>query len=241
MNIDRPPEADSIYLVIVVLIFSYWSGSAIGQSAGETVNLVFNISQEQEIYDQSDYGEPPQFAIWLEDPERKITKTVFVTYRTATGDFEGKIECPLSLPFWIGVFRNETGRKDFPRPWKPFYDAVTGATPKGQKIEVSVNVRRGITWLYFIEVNVAGDYNKTFPYVSEKKKHDNHGNGQPSVLFKGEILAQIKETSVPDLVGRSEQYSFSQVINPDLEGIDTAKKVFSTIVVSCEGFQGAKN
>ncbi len=209
-------------------------GSGIGQNIDERVRLVFNIHQKQEIYDESDYGEPPQFAIWIENPENQTIRTVFVTHRTGTGEFDGKVECPISLPIWIGVFRKETERDDFPRPWKPFFDSVTGATPKVENFKMSVEVEKGIRWLYFIEMNVAGDYNKSFPSVSSDKRPDNHGNGQPSLIYKGEILSENGKTSMPEIIGRSNQYYFTTKITPDSVGIDSAKEVFTTIVVSCE-------
>ena len=83
-------------------------------------------------------------------------------------------------------------------------------------------------------MNVAGDYNKHYPYISSKKKIDNHGNGQPSLVYKGEIVSQIGEVSKPELIGRSEQYYFSTSLNPELETVDLAKEVFSKISVICE-------
>jgi hypothetical protein len=236
MNIDQGSLFCSLLSgVIVGLIFPiYLSPSGVYQGIDQNVKLVFNIYQERDIYDQSDYGEPPQFAIWLEDSEKNTVTTVFVTHRTGTGGFDGKVECPVSLPIWIGVFRTETGRDDFPRPWNPFYDGVTGATPKVEEFEVFVDVKKGVTWFYYIEMNVAGDYNEHFPSVSSDKHPDNHGNGQPSIVFKGNINSIIGEVSIPELVGRSEQYYFTTEINPELRGIDLAKKVFSKIIVSCE-------
>jgi hypothetical protein len=199
----------------------------------EKVTLVFDIHQEQDIYDKSTYGEPPQFAIWIEDAEHQSVKTVFVTRRTGTGEFDGKVECPISLPVWIGIFRKETGRDDFPLPWDPVIDGLTGATPKIEDFNLSVKVDEGIRWFYYIEINVSGDYNKSFPYISSKKHIDNHGNGQPSLIFKGEINSLMGETSKPELIGRSDQYYFSTKINYDLEGISSAIKVFSEITVKC--------
>jgi hypothetical protein len=236
MNIDRYLLV-GIFLcwIIVDIIYpGYLASSGFGQEKVEKVKLVFSIHQEQDIYDQSTYGEPPQFAIWLQDPESREYKTVFVTFRTGTGEFEGKIECPVSLPIWIGVYRSETGNDDFPRPWEPFYDGVTGATPKSEDFEVSVCIEKSKRWLYFIEINVAGDYNKNFPYISSKKKIDNHGNGQPSLIYKGQIVAETGNESSPKLIGRSEQYSFSSTINQDLDGIELAKEVFSRIIVICK-------
>jgi len=100
---------------------------------------------------------PPQFAIWLEDRETEEIQTVFVTYRTATGDFIGKAECPVSLPVWIAVFRKETGRDDFPTKRNPASEAVTEATPKMKEfslqIEIPDDLIGTITWkLMFLPI-----------------------------------------------------------------------------------------
>ncbi|MGB5893358.1 MAG: hypothetical protein WBG58_04210, partial [Ignavibacteriaceae bacterium] len=58
-----------IYTFVVFIISLCLSGSGICQNLDEKVKLIFNIHQERDIYDESDYGEPPQFAIWLEDQE----------------------------------------------------------------------------------------------------------------------------------------------------------------------------
>jgi hypothetical protein len=218
----------------ILVILTFFSASGYCQKDDNKVKLVFTFHQERDIYDKSTFGEPPQFAIWLEAVDSKKITTVFVTNKTGTGDFEGKIECPVSLPVWIGAFRQEAGRDDFPRPWEPFYDGITGATPKNEEIEISVEVQKDVSWFYYLEMNVAGDYNKSYPYISSKKKIDNHGNGQPSLIYKGEIVTQIGETSMPILIGRSEQHYFTTQINPELEGIDLAKEVFLNIVAECK-------
>ena len=228
-----------MYLFSIFLIPFFFTSSA--DSISDNVNLNFKIRQERDVYDRSDYGEPPQFAIWLEKPETKKVRTVFVTYRTGTGYFEGKVECPVSLPVWISVFRKETGRKDFPRPWKPFYDGVTGATPTVEVFTISEKVKKGSVWYYYIEMNVAGDYNEYFPQVLKTKRPDDHGNGQPSLIFRGEIVAEKGQISKPKIIGRSDQFYFVTEINPDLAGIDTAMDVFSEIVVTCDSKMEEKN
>lgn len=195
--------------------------------------ILFTIRQERDIYEQSDYGEPPQFAIWLENKETGAIRTVFVTYRTATGDFEGKVECSVSLPAWIGAFRKETGRRDFPTPWDPATDAVTGATPKRKEFKARVNIPSDSKWYYYVEVNVSGDYTPEFPSVQQDGVIDAQCNGQPSLIYKGEIAGVSGAQSTPELIGRTEQLYFSSEINPDLIGIDNAKKLFSQIKAVC--------
>jgi len=203
--------------------------------------LLFTIDQERDVYDQSDYGEPPQFAVWLEDRKTGSVKTVFVTYRTGNGDFEGKTECPVSLPAWIGAFRKETGRDDLPTVRKPAPDAVTGATPKTPEFTVKTIVVPGSEWNYYVEVNVSGDYTDVFPSIKYYGDLDTQGNGQPSIIYKGEITATPGNRSVPQLIGRTEQLYLSTEINPDLEGIKNAREVFSRIAVSCiEGVSDKK-
>lgn len=199
----------------------------------DEVVLVFSIHQNRQIYETSIYGEPPQFAIWLQDPHSGTVKTVFVTYRTGHGDFEGKSEVPVALPAWISAFRKETERSDLPTPRKPVDIAVTGATEKAADISKTVSVPEGSIWNYFIEVNVAGDFNPAFPSYRDNGAVDPHGNGQPSLVYQGTITAVQGQRSFPQLVGRTEQMYISTTINPDLSGVDTAKELFKKMEVSC--------
>lgn len=201
----------------------------------EEVALVFSIHQNKQIYESSIYGEPPQFAIWLKDPHSGMVKTVFVTYRTGHGDFEGKSEVPVALPAWIGAFQKETCRSDLPTPRNPVDIAVTGATEKAAEITKEVRVPEGTTWNFFIEVNVAGDFNPAFPSYQDNGALDPDGNGQPSLVYTGTIKAVKGEISTPELIGRTEQMYLSTEINPDLSGMDTAQELFKKIRVSCIG------
>lgn len=203
--------------------------------------LLFTINQEQSVYERSDYGEPPQFAIWLEDKNTGSVKTVFVTHRTGKGDFEGKTECPVSLPAWIGAFRKETGRNDLPTMRKPAPDGITGATPKTPEFTINTIVVPGSEWNYYVEVNVSGDYTEVFSSIKYYGDLDTQGNGQPSIIYRGEITATPGNKSSPQLIGRTEQLYLSTEINPDLEGIKNARDVFSKISVTCiEGISDKK-
>lgn len=197
------------------------------------VKLVFSIYQDKSVYERSIYGEAPQFAIWLEDPTTGRIKTVFVTYRTGHGDFEGKSAVPVALPAWIGAFRNETGRTDLPTPQKPVDMAVSGATQKDAEIEKDFTVPKGSEWNYYLEVNVAGDYTPNFPSYQSDGTPDPDGNGQPSIIYRGKITAHSGSRSVPELVGRTEQMFFSTEIKMDIKDIGSAKQLFKKIEVTC--------
>lgn len=200
------------------------------------VTLVFSIGQQQSVYEQSIFGEPPQFAIWLEDYETEEIQTVTVTKRTATGIFKGRAAVPVALPAWIGAFRAETGRNDFPSPRNPLnnVDSIATPTPKDAEFEVSIEVPKGSHWYYYVEVNVSGDYTQDFPAFLPDGSPDRYGNGQPSIIYKGEIRAKPGNHSIPQLIGRTEQMFFLTEIIPDLSGIDSARDLFSSIRVICK-------
>jgi hypothetical protein len=219
---------------VLLWVAIFLGGCCIQSACGQSdVTLVFEIEQDQHVYDSSIYGEPPQFAIWIQNRESGLIKTVYVTRRTATGIFEGKTGVPVALPVWIGYFRKETGRTDMPTPRKPVDVIVSGPTLKQSDLKKETKVPQGSAWNYYIEVNVAGDFTPEFPSYSADGNPDPHANGQPSIIFKGEITAVPGAESTPEIVGRSEQLYFSTKINPDLDGIGSAAKLFSRIRVLC--------
>ncbi len=221
------------YVLPVWMFLKLWLVSSLFPERSN-VTLLFSIEQNRSIYELSIYGEPPQFGIWLEDPLTGEIRTAFVTYRTGHGDFEGKSSVPVALPAWIGAFQKETGRTDLPTPQKPVDMGVTGATQKIASISRGITVHYGSKWAYYVEVNVAGDYNPAFPSYQNDGTPDHDGNGQPSLIYSGVITAVPGTVSNPKLIGRTEQLYISTSINSDLEGIGNAQKLFKNIEVSCK-------
>jgi len=201
------------------------------------VILHFSLSLDPDIYKQSHYKKPPQFAIWLEEAAGAEIRTVWVTEKTGTGSWGGKIVRPVSLPYWVSRWKKETGSSRSPTPENPAVDAVTGATP-AQDLACETQVSAGSRWYYYIEINVSGDYNDSFAAVSKDGKRDKNGNGQPSIIYKGQITALPGQRSVPRLIGRSDQFESVDRIIEDLEGISLAKELFSKIEVTGTSHDG---
>ena len=110
-------------------------------------------------------------------------------------------------------------------------DGITAATPKDTVLTTAVEVWRDTRWDYFIEVNCAGDFNEDFPMVKNDGTPDHVGNGQPSLVYRGSILALPDEKDVPHLVGRTDQWSAVDSLITDLSGITTAEELLTGIDV----------
>lgn len=195
--------------------------------------LKFSWDLNEDVYSKSYFKKPPQFAVWLEDESDGTIRTVWVTYGTGSGDWGEGIVRPVSLPYWVSRWNRETQSSGDPTPDNRVVDAVTGATPRAA-FEVEALVESGRAWKYFIEVNVSGDFNDTYLFVREDGEKDEHGNGQPSIIYQGKITSLPGKKSIPELAGRTEQWRSVDHIIGDLEGITTAKDLLTEIKVSCE-------
>ena len=194
------------------------------------VALQFNFDINRVVYQKTNYGDPPQLAIWIENPDSGI-RTVWVSRRTAYQEWKGKIECPISLPFWESkaVLKSENSSTREIRDSR--IDAVSGATPTQGQLSASILIPKNSRWNYYIEVNVSADYNNTYTYWSNEGLPDSEANGQPSIVYCGQIVADGKSYSVPVLLGRTEQRHAVGELIEDLEGISTAKQLIENIQV----------
>jgi len=200
--------------------------------AGQVI-LKFNLKLNPDIYTKSHYKKPPQFALWIQEIPKGTIHTVWVTSKTGIGDWGKNVVRTVSLPLWVSRWNLVTKSRSYPTPEKPVINALTGATPKLDfTVETTVPAKR--LWNYFIEVNVSGDYNDAFPVSQKDGKRDRQGNGQPSIIYRGVITSSPGRQSSPKLIGRTDQLQNVKYIINDLEGITTAKDLFSSINVSCE-------
>jgi len=231
MTIKLTLKKPGIVLILLIILITLTIAFTWYRTLGR-VQLQFDIHQNKELIYLSAYAEPPQFAIWLENPENKTLKTVFVTNRVSTGDWEGKSEVPVALPRWYQLFRLKEQIEDI----KVKDDeslAVTGATPKDDYFSVRVEVQPGSKWICWIEMNLSGDYNEAFPEFDRKTfTEDEFGCGQPALLFKAEITAEEGMIKSPEIVAQSVWDDGEYRIEPVSDGITTAKSVFDEISLS---------
>jgi len=193
--------------------------------------IQFDIRQNKEIIHLSTFAEPPQFAIWLENAATHKLKTVFVTSRVSKGDWEGKANVPVALPRWFELFRGEN--QSFELAENDEFSAVTGATPKDDYFSVRIEVEPGSEWICWIEMNLAGDYNESFPeFDLESLKEDEFSCGQPALLFKAEVNAMEGLKFTPVLEGQSIWESGINRVEPVSPGVTTARNVFDDIQIS---------
>ena len=203
------------------------------EPASETVTLVFDVELNQRAYEDSTWGDPPQLAIWLVNEADQNVRTVAVTHRTGACDWEGKVECAVALPCWVGFYNRETGTKGPPTWDHPAADAITCTTPRAM-LSATGQVRRGSRWAYYVEVNVSGDYSVHFPSMTDEGYSDRYGNGQPSLVYRGSIEATEGAQSEPVLVGRTDQHEPVSELSEDLDEITTARELLKRIQVSCK-------
>jgi hypothetical protein len=215
------------FLVCIVL-----AGIVIIKTWGRTIIQV-DIHQNKKLIYLSTFAEPPQFAIWLENPETKELKTIFVTHRVAVGDWEGKANVPVALPQWFKQFRGNGNPAKESVSANGSDLAITGATPKEDYFSIRVEVKPGSAWICWIEMNLAGDFNDAFPeFDREEYKEDEFSNGQPALLFRAKIRAIEDSTFTPVIVAQSIWEKGVASVEPVSEGITTAKDVFDEIRIS---------
>ncbi len=195
--------------------------------------IEFLVHINEALVQQSVYGESPTFAIWLEDPGNGQTFTAYATRRVATGDWEGKKDVPMALPLWSEI--NKTGKKNRSEDAGMAGDEMvtTGATPLPGYFRTRVRVKPGSRWICWIEYNLSGDYNETYPqYNPQTHEEDEFGTGQPALLLKAEIETTKGRVVVPEIAGICVFNQLGKVVVEPLHGITTATDVLDEVSIA---------
>ncbi|MDR1335797.1 MAG: hypothetical protein LBK22_03085 [Tannerella sp.] len=193
------------------------------------VQAEVNIHINREAVYLSVYAEPPQFAIWLENPASGECQTVFVTYRVSRGDWEGKADVPVALPRWNSIFHGEKALRV-----KGGEDeiAVSGATPRDEYFRIRAEVKPGSEWILWIEMNLAGDYNDFYrQFNRETLQEDEYSCGQPALLYRADIKATEGAEYTPEIAAMSLWEDGVSRVLPADSTVTTARDVFDRISV----------
>ena len=131
----------------------------------------------------------PQIAVWVEDSDGTYVDTLFVTKKASGNKWIGspKEGRPESLPDWY----KSKGQNPAVKISKDDLDATTSATPKkGIVISKDLELEKGKTYVFKCQANQSFDYNE---YYTKK----NSGvDGQPAVLYAGEMIPDGKEIEI---------------------------------------------
>lgn len=154
----------------------------------------------------------PQIAVWVEDSDGTYVDTLFVTKKASENKWIGspKDGRPESLPDWYRA----KGQNPAVKISKDDLDATTSATPKkGIVISKDLELEKGKTYVFKCQANQSFDYNE---YYTKK----NSGvDGQPAVLYAGEMI--------PDGTEKEIKLEFSG----SREKLTTADKIIESIYV----------
>ena len=154
----------------------------------------------------------PQIAVWVEDSDGTYVGTLFVTKKASGNKWIGspKDGRPESLPDWY----KSKGQNPAVKISKEDLDATTSATPKkGIVISKDLELEKGKTYVFKCQANQSFDYNE---YYTKK----NSGvDGQPAVLYAGEMI--------PDGTEKEIKLEFSG----SREKLTTADKIIESIYV----------
>jgi hypothetical protein len=188
--------------------------------------IEFEIHINRQAIYLSTYSEPPQFAIWLENPKNGKTKQIFVTNRVGVGDWEGKADVPAAIPHWVKVFRDGKAAADDEDV------AISGATPKDEYFRLDAEVRPGSEWIVWIEMNLAGDYNEFYPQFNRiTHEEDEYACGQPALLYRAEIKADKGNEYHPKLEAMSLWENGETRLAPVDSTITSAHTVFDEMSI----------
>lgn len=154
----------------------------------------------------------PQIAVWVEDSDGTYVGTLFVTKKASGNKWIGspKGGRPESLPDWYKA----KGQNPAVKISKDDLDATTSATPKkGIVISKDLELEKGKTYVFKCQANQSFDYNE---YYTKK----NSGvDGQPAVLYAGEMI--------PDGTEKEIKLEFSG----SREKLTTADKIIESIYI----------
>lgn len=189
-----------------------------------------------------DRQNPPQIAIWVEDPEGNYITSVYVSHKAATESWKGNgaNRHKESLPVW-SYARGVKYPDGLYMPTKdnPLVDGVSGATPRGSfdvKIRPVGDLKQ---FVVKVELNHSTDWNDNYPKDAKESDANysggKEGSGQPAVVYAAEIDLDSNQTKyTATLIGHSSPDGSNGDIYPDTSLLTSALKIVKEITINIQ-------
>ncbi len=183
---------------------------------------------------------PPQIAIWAEDPSGNYLSTLYVTKKAATQSWisSGGNRRKEALPVWCHM-RNVQYEDGLYLPTKkrPLTDGISGATPKAT-FNLKVSSLNGLKkFVIKIEINHSTDFNDFYPESAQEGTSNysggKMGSGQPALVYSAnvDLTSDAKEFRA-ELAGHSSPDGSNGNLYPDTSTLTTALHIVKQIVIS---------
>ncbi len=227
-----------LFMLISIVFLAVIS---ISSPAGAS-KLILNVKTGTEYSHQLKFGLLkfdiiPQMAFWVEDENGKFITNIYITEKSAKSKWGiPGVNRPAALPIWShnqGILYST--KLYMPDPKHPLPDAVTGATPKisfTREWVVPLDLASG-KYKINAEINSSYDYNETYKKgLPADSSNYNDVNGQPSVLYQGEIILDKNDMKINLIpVGHGNPLGKNGEITADMTGITTALKIIDSVDV----------
>lgn len=161
----------------------------------------------------------PLIAVWLEDSEGRLLKTLYITEKAAENSWLGKAEeRPESLP----VYLHSKATVNIQESIDSISAASKGKGPDNRSFPGDFPLE---TFRVMAEVNISYDYNDYYT------KELTDVNGQPSLVFQTDWIAGQKTFSLKP-VGTGSMKGSNGKIDTDLSHLTSALELLEGITLS---------
>ncbi|MDF7799454.1 hypothetical protein P4C99_08255 [Pontiellaceae bacterium B1224] len=178
----------------------------------------------------------PQVAVWLEDAAGNYLETVYVSGKSATGNYSGgKNRRPGALPVWSHARGIKSADGLFmPDADSAVVDGLSAATPLTSFSVISKYPAAGNPKI-MIEVNKSFDDNDYFNKTTfaDDPVYLKNPNGQPSLVYSAELKPEASVV-LAELIGHGHISGGDGAVNTDLSNVTTALKIFKGIVIETD-------
>ncbi|MGL1900752.1 MAG: DUF4405 domain-containing protein [Fibrobacterales bacterium] len=175
----------------------------------------------------------PQVAVWLQDEAGQYIETLYISGKSATGNYSGgKNRRPGALPVWSHA-RNIKSADGLMMPdsSSAVSDAVSGATPlTGYSVLSKYSPDPSLKLM--IEYNRSFDFNDHFNKnnFANDSTYVKNPNGQPSLVYSANLNGNTTLV-LAKLIGHGHISGADGEINADMSHITSAANIFKGIVV----------